>query len=89
MEAEKTATAYYRRGQIAEELVRWHDAADHYARAAALAPNFERLHKAREHLWRAGRHARALALGPDLIAAAIAEHGEGSADHAIALNERR
>jgi len=83
---ERAADAAYQRGLIAEDEVRWADAADHFARAARLAPDFDRLLKAREFAWRAGEYGPARALGPDLIAAAIAEHGEGSAEHATALN---
>ena len=46
---ERAADAAYQRGLIAEDEVRWGDAADHFARAARLAPDFDRLFKAREH----------------------------------------
>ena len=38
MEVAEAARAAFGRGEIAEEEVRWNDAADHYARAARLDP---------------------------------------------------
>jgi tetratricopeptide (TPR) repeat protein len=86
MEVEKTATAYFRRGQIAEEQVRWPDAARHFARAADLAPNYNRLDKAGEFLWRTGRSGEAIRYEKDFLALAEREHGLESAETARALN---
>ena len=84
---ERAAQAAYLRGEIAEEDIRWTDAAAHYTRAANLAPTYDRLFKAREFIWRAGDAAGAVASGEALIATAIAEFGDGSENHAAALNE--
>ena len=86
-EIERAAQAAYLRGEIAEEDIRWADAAAHYTRAANLAPTYDRLKKAREFIWRAGDAAGAVASGEALIATAIAEFEDGSEEHATALNE--
>ena len=86
MEVEKTATAYFRRGQIAEEQVRWGDAARHFSRAADVAPNYDRLNKAGEFLLRAGQSGEAIRYFEDLVALAEREHGPESAETATALN---
>ncbi len=51
---QSAARAAYGRGEIAEEQVRWADAAEHYARAAGLDPTYDTLLKARLFTWRAG-----------------------------------
>ena len=86
-EVTKNANAHYALGQIAEEQVRWADAARHYARAADLARSFANLLKAREFTWRAGDYPSALALGSALIDTAQAEFGDDTTQHATALNE--
>jgi tetratricopeptide (TPR) repeat protein len=83
----RAATAVFERGKLAEADIRWADAAEHYTTAAWLAPSFDRLFKAREFAWRSGDYAAASRFGEELIAAAIAEHGEGSEAHATTLNE--
>ena len=83
----KTADAAFARGQIAEEQMRWAEAAEHYAKAARLNPNFDTLYSAREFAWRSGDYTTAISLGADLIKAAIEQSGEGSHEHATALNE--
>ena len=84
---QRAARAAFGRGQIAEEQVRWHDAAAHYTRAAELDPSFDHLCAAREFCWRAGNYVRALELGEALIYTARAEFGEEAAEFAVALNE--
>ena len=83
---QRKARAEFCRGQIAEEQVRWHDAAEHYDNAARLNRTFEHLRKAREFQWRSGNYQRADALGSMLIDAAMSEFGESSEQHAAALN---
>ena len=85
--AERAAEAAFQRGQVAEQELRWPDAADHFAEAARLAPTFERLYKARELAREVGRYQRAWRLAKDLLARVVEEHGEGTARHARALNE--
>ncbi|MEM9046348.1 MAG: tetratricopeptide repeat protein, partial [Pseudomonadota bacterium] len=86
MEVAKTASAYFQRGKIAEEQIRWLDAADHYKRAADLAPNPDRLAKAGEFLWRAGRSGEAVRYEEDLLAIQEREAGEAAPETATALN---
>ena len=55
LEVKRTAAAAFQRGKIAEEQVRWADAAEHYARAARLDEwDFEAHRKAGEFAWMAG-----------------------------------
>ena len=82
-----TARHAYSRGEIAEERIRWVDAARHYGKAARLDGSFTNLKKAREFSWRNGDYAVALEFGSKLITAAIAEFGENTQEHALALNE--
>ncbi|MEM6577310.1 MAG: tetratricopeptide repeat protein [Pseudomonadota bacterium] len=81
----EAARAAYGRGEIAEEEVRWADAAKHYARAAQLDRTFNHLFKAREFTWRAGDYTTAVRLGEDLVAAA--KESDNREDEASALNE--
>ncbi|MEM0923094.1 MAG: hypothetical protein AAGI13_08620, partial [Pseudomonadota bacterium] len=76
MEKEKTAAFWFQRGKVAEEQIRWLDAAEHYKRAATLAPDYDRLRKAGELLWRAGRSGDAARFFEDLVALSKQEHGE-------------
>ena len=87
MAVQSAARAAYGRGEIAEEQVRWADAAEHYARAAQLEPTYDALFKAREFAWRAGENARAAGFGENLIRVAREEFGDESAELAAALNE--
>ncbi len=87
MAVQSSARAAYGRGEIAEEEVRWADAAEHYGRAAGLDQTFDTLYKAREFAWRAGDNTRAAGFGEDLIRVAREEFGDESAKLAEALNE--
>lgn len=85
------ANAFYGKGLIAEDAIKWHDAATHYTRAAELDPTFDHLKKAREFLWRNGQFAAAKATGEKLIATAKADENQEHVadalnDHAITLN---
>lgn len=82
---ERAAEAAFERGKIAENEVRWSDAADHYARAERLAPNVARQRKAREFAMIAGRYHESVRYGEDHLYSTIDEHGEGSWEHAEAL----
>ena len=86
LEAKEAARAAYGRGEIAEEQVRWLDAAEHYSRAARLDPSYETLLKAGEFFWRAGRHTEAIWQEEQLVKIAKAEFGAKDAKSAIALN---
>jgi tetratricopeptide (TPR) repeat protein len=81
----RAAEAAHGRGLIAEEEIRWHDAARHYAQAARLDPGFDTLKKAREYAWRAGTLDAAHRYGADLLSLA---RNEGRQEQlAMALNE--
>ncbi len=87
MAVQSAARAAYGRGEIAEEQVRWADAAAHYGRAAGLDQTFDTLYKAREFAWRAGDNTRAAGFGEELIRVAREEFGDESTELATALNE--
>ncbi len=84
---QRAAEAAFGQGQIAEEQVRWADAAEHYSRAAGLEPSYDALIKARVFAWRAGDNTRAAGLGEELIRVAGDKFGDESAELATALNE--
>ena len=77
---DRAANAAYQRGLIAEEDIRWLDAAEHYKRAATLAPDYERLNKAGQFLWRAGRSGEAVRFEEDLVALSQRTHGTKAAE---------
>ncbi len=83
---ERAAQAAYLRGEIAQEDIRWADAAVHYTRAANLNANYQRLQKAHEFLWRAGDANGAAASGEAMLVAVKGEYGEHSRELCIALN---
>lgn len=82
----RAADAAYGRGLIAEEQVRWGDAADHYVKAARLNPSYDTLLKAGTLLWRAGRHGEAISQEEALLALSQAEFGENCTQTATAMN---
>ncbi|WP_179141897.1 tetratricopeptide repeat protein [Salibaculum halophilum] len=87
----RAAEAAHGRGLIAEEEIRWHDAARHYADAARLDPGFDTLFKAREYAWRAGKLDAAHRYGADLLACARDEGtqkqlAEALNGHALTIN---
>ena len=82
---EESARVAFGRGEVAEAEIRWADAADHYARSAALNPDFDSLFKARLFAWRTGTYADALRWGEQLLATARAS--EDQSQLAAALNE--
>ena len=80
----RAAEAAHGRGLIAEEEIRWQDAARHYAEAARLAPGYDTLRRAQEYAWRAGQFKSADRCGADLAALA---RNEGTQEQiASALN---
>lgn len=82
----EAAEMAYAQGEIAEEQVRWADAAKHYARAAQLAPSYSTLIKAGVLLQRAGRSAEGIRFGEQLLALSRSENGDADPKTAIALN---
>lgn len=81
-----SANASYGRGKIAELEFRWHDAAEHYARAARLQPNYDTLSKASTFLWLNGRAQEAIWFEEDLVAFVRRNFGSGDPRTAVALN---
>jgi tetratricopeptide (TPR) repeat protein len=86
MDVQEAARAAFGRGEIAEEQVRWTDAAEHYSRAARLDPKYETLAKAGEFLLRAGRQADAIQQGEQLVKIAKTEFGSEHEKTATAIN---
>ena len=84
---QRAARAAFARGEIAEQEVRWRDAAAHFGNAARLDPTYDHLISAREFAWRIGDFANALSLGEKLIATANTEYGAEHDNYAKALNE--
>ncbi len=76
----------YARGSVAKQDVRWKDAAEHYLRAAQLAPCFKTLIMAQRLTSDMGDYDSSLSFAEDARKAAIAEYGEGSEEHANSLN---
>ncbi len=83
----RAARAAHELGKLAAADIRWADAARHHAEAARLVPSFDHLLAARELAWLSGDFPNALRFGEDLVKAAVAEHGDGTPEHATALNE--
>ena len=69
----QAANAAFARGLSAEDAIKWHDAARHYARAAALDPTFESVRKASEFAERSGDYGVALRFSDQLVDFARAE----------------
>lgn len=78
--AEMAATAAYARGEIAESAIRWADAAKHYARAADLAPTYDRLYKAASFAERVGDYQSSVGYAEDLVS----EARQGASEKALA-----
>ncbi|MGB7318933.1 MAG: hypothetical protein WBC85_13290, partial [Planktotalea sp.] len=85
LKVQKTSHAAYARGEIAENEIRWLDAAEHYQRAALLDPSFDALFKARELSWRTGNYEMAVQFGENLVA--LARRGRQQQNLSLALNE--
>ena len=84
---ERTARAAFARGEIAEQEIRWADAAAHYVRAARLHPSYGNLLSARKFTWRSGDYDKALSIGIELLKITKSEFGETHENYARALNE--
>ncbi len=82
----RSARAAFARGEIAEQEVRWYDAAEHYTRAAQLDPCFENLISAQRLTFEVGAYDSALSFGLAAQKAAIKEHGKDSKEYATSLN---
>ena len=82
----RAARAAYGRGLVAEEQVRWTDAATHYSKAARLDPTYDTLIKAGVFLWRAGQHKAAIKTGEELVDLAMRDYGDADPKTATAMN---
>ncbi len=76
----------YARGAVAEQDIRWQDAAEHYTRAAQLNPCFENLISAQTLSRSIGDYNSALSLAQKATKAAIKEHGEDSKQYARSIS---
>ncbi len=74
------------RGQIAEEQVRWQEAAKHYAYAVQLNPNFYNTMQAQTFALNIDDCDSALYFGKKTQKAAIDEYGKESTEYAASLN---
>ncbi len=87
---QSAARAAYARGEIAEAEVRWADAAEHYARAAAYDQTVESLRKAADFAERSGDYPAALRFGELALEKARAGNdqlflGQALNEHALTL----
>jgi tetratricopeptide (TPR) repeat protein len=83
----RTADAFFGKGLIAEDQVRWHDAYAHYKRAAALCDDLEHLMAYARMMWRLHLADEALPLHQLLCEAAKSAFGDASPEYAIRLND--
>ena len=84
----RSARATFARGEIAEQEVRWSDAAKHFARAAHLDPCFNTLNRAQKSAFLIGDYDSALSLSLQADEVTITECGEDSIQYATILNNR-
>ena len=82
----RSARAATARGQIAQQEIRWKDAAEHYARAVRLDPCFETLIRSQKLAISIGDYSSALSLGIKTQNLSRDEYGEESPEYAISLN---
>ncbi len=83
---ERSARSAFARGEIAEQEVRWQDAAEHYARAAQLAPSFKNLNMAQTFAINMNDDDSALSFSLQAQTVAIKEYGEESHEYASTIN---
>jgi tetratricopeptide (TPR) repeat protein len=83
--ADQAAGLAYGQGLVAEEEVRWSDAARHYAAAARLNPGVSSLHKARVFACLSGDLTAAFRFGQGLMV--LAETSGTVEDRAFAMNQ--
>ena len=84
-DVQANAAAAFALGQIAEAEIRWHDAAEHYERAARLNPTFDSIFKARGFAWLAGDYPAALRWGEVLLT--LTDAGVDQLQRVTSLNE--
>ncbi|MCA8835179.1 MAG: tetratricopeptide repeat protein, partial [Proteobacteria bacterium] len=74
------------RGSIAEDDIRWEDAAKHYTRAANIDPNFDTLITAHRLNRAIGNYSSALSFGLKAQEAASQDYEEDSVQYVTSLN---
>lgn len=84
--AAEAANLAFKRGKIAEEDIRWHDADTHYGEAARLAPTYESLGNAGLFALYCGAYSRAERLQIQLVELAETNFGPDDERTATALN---
>ena len=82
----RAAAAAFGRGKIAEDEIRWKDAARHYAKAARLEPTYDHLYSATGLAWKMGYYENALIMSDQLLFLASEEFGSETQRYAAALN---
>ena len=80
------ANSAYGRGVVAEDAVKWHDAFDHYKRAADLSGDIEHMTAYARMTWRLQRGDDAVTVHEALCDATEALHGRESDEFATRLN---
>ncbi len=80
------AKAAFMRGEIADQEIRWGDAADHFQRAARLDPTYDHLLEAGVFLYLDGRYDAALRIEEELVSVAKRDFGDEDARTATAIN---
>lgn len=83
---ERSATASFQRGVIAEQEVRWPDAAKHFKSAARNLRDYEKLEKAGKFCWIVREHDESLFFYSRLVRVSRREFGTNSEETARALN---
>ena len=86
MAVANAANAAYGRGEIAEAEIRWHDAYDHYKRAAGLSDEDTHLVAYARMTWRLHKSEEGIVAYERLAEAAKEAHGVQSAEYATQIN---
>ncbi len=85
---QRSARAAFARGEIAEQEIRWEDAAKHYARSAQLDPNLDNLTRAGHLAYALSDFSTALSFNTKLKKELITKHGKEKQQYARAINDR-
>ncbi len=80
------ANVVFTRGEIAAHELRWKDAAEHYARAARLDPDFTNLLRAQSLTHQIGDYDSAVSFGIEAQKIVMAKYGEESKEYAAIIN---
>ncbi|MEM1298194.1 MAG: tetratricopeptide repeat protein [Pseudomonadota bacterium] len=83
----RAAEAAYQRGIIAEQEIRFADAADHFSKAARMVPNNAHLDAAQDLAWRAGRFKAGYRFALERLDHVVSKFGSHTQKHSEALND--